>query len=478
LLSFYVRIKYPNSFIKLLLYGFAIAILPIVVAFIYANWAFIKLSHQTQIEIDHAVYATRAGMALQQNLNLVERSAKQYYVLGDTDLFTNYKEARSQFAVAINSLRVTTSNQALQTALSGLEQQESAVFTFISQVKKDKPKASIALKAFDQMHQLTQEIINNNNALIDANSNQLMANSRQAQKRFFMLSIILIPIMMVVAFGIAYLLGRPIRKMESAITNLGKGEYQDKISIDGPGNLRILGQRLDWLRQELLDLKLQKQQFLQHISHELKTPLTAIREATELLTDGVGGQLTPQQQEITNILKENSIRLQKMIENLLNFTKIEADKITINREIVTLGTLLDAIVQSHVLTIKNKNITVNKQLESPEISADPDKLMVVIDNLMSNAIKFSPKHGTINITYKRSKHTQIIEVIDNGPGLSEQDKSQLFDPFYQGKTLHQGLIKSSGLGLAVAKDLIEAHHGTIELSDTKLGAHFIVKIPQ
>lgn len=139
----------------------------------------------------------------------------------------------------------------------------------------------------------------------------------------FWQAIILIPVALLVMLLITFLIAKPIRRMDAAINRLGEGEYTEPISIDGPGDLRSLGERLDWLRTQLELLEQQKQRFLRHVSHELKTPLTAIREASELLRDGVGGTLSEQQQEIIGILRESSLRLQKMIENLLSYTAIK-----------------------------------------------------------------------------------------------------------------------------------------------------------
>jgi two-component system sensor histidine kinase GlrK len=265
--------------------------------------------------------------------------------------------------------------------------------------------------------------------------------------------------------------------MDTAIKDLGKGEYTQEITIDGPGDLRILGQRLDWLRKELLNLKEQKQLFLQHISHELKTPLTAIREATELLSDGIGGKLSQQQYEIAQILKDNSIRLQKMIENLLNFTQMESNNHHLKIESINVNETISSVLQSHELSIRNKQLDIHTEYKIDSIKVDKLKFITIIDNLISNAVKFTPQKGSINISVKQEKQWQIIEVIDSGSGLAKEDSDRLFDPFYQGKTLHQGLVNSSGLGLSITKDLAEMHQGDINLKASEKGAHFVVRLP-
>jgi two-component system, NtrC family, sensor histidine kinase GlrK len=473
-----MRIGYPTSFLKLLLFGFAFAILPLIVAFINANLAFNHLTAQSQTTITDAVHTTRASHVLQEQLHLMERSARQYFVLHDKELLALYHQSRAVLNEAILTLERYAREPKQRTRLMALKADEAQLYQQITNTTDLTEPNPAFLDTFRALSQQATQVIQENNRVIDTNSSLLVSESRAAQQRFFMQSLVLIPLALLVAGLIAYMIGRPIQRMDNAIARLGKGEYQTPITIHGPGNLSVLGQRLDWLRLELLQLKAQKQQFLQHISHELKTPLTAIREAAELLSDGVGGQLSQQQQEITLILKENSVRLQKMIENLLTFTRMEAGKLILNTQTTSISALMQSVLDAHALTIRNKQIHIQQDYALRMVTADSDKLLTILDNLISNAIKFTPPQGEVKLSSKAEKHWQVLEVIDNGPGLREEDKSKLFDPFYQGKTVHQGLVGSSGLGLAVAKDLVEAHRGTIELIDTPVGAHFIVRLPK
>jgi two-component system sensor histidine kinase GlrK len=270
--------------------------------------------------------------------------------------------------------------------------------------------------------------------------------------------------------------------MDNAIRSLGEGQFDAPIAIDGPGDLRVLGQRLDWLRGELKDLNIQKQQFLRHVSHELKTPLTAIREATELLNDGIGGVLSTQQLEITHILRENSLRLQKMIENLLNYTRIEALQPKLNLQTLTISELINKVIDAHALSIRNKQIEVVTHFDAYEIVADKEKLTIIMDNLISNAVKFTPTLGHIKVTASQDKKWLIITVQDSGPGLAKEDQDKLFDPFYRGSAINKSLISSSGLGLTIAKDLVDVHGGSIKLelpeqNTLYQGAHFLVQLP-
>ncbi|OGV76096.1 MAG: histidine kinase [Methylotenera sp. RIFCSPLOWO2_02_FULL_45_14] len=473
-----MRFRYPSSFLKLLLVGFAFAIVPLLWVFVNANIAFDNLSTQSQITISNAVEVTRASHILQEQLHLMERSSRQYFVLQDEVLFSNYNKASAKFNEVLTQLKQLTTQPAQQKNINVLSEKNSQLNLLIYEAKQSRESKAGFLDNFSQLDKQVELIIKENNMAIDAASSQLVLNTQITQKKLFLQSLVLIPLALLIAGSITYLLARPIRRMDAAIKHLGTGQYDEPIAIDGPGDLRILGQRLDWLRTELKELNQQKQQFLRHVSHELKTPLTAIREATELLHDGIGGQLSIQQSEITNILRDNSIRLQKMIENLLNYTRIKTVEQKLNLSRLYLPDVIHKVLKAHALSIRNKQLLIETNDNVNEVVADEEKLTVLLDNLISNAIRYTQISGQIKVSSHQEKNKWYIEVSDNGPGLAKADQDKLFDPFYRGDTLHKSLINGSGLGLTIVKDLIEAHGGHVALIPSYQGAHFKVCIPQ
>jgi two-component system sensor histidine kinase GlrK len=473
-----MSIHYPGSFLKLLLIGFAFAIFPLLWAFTNANIAFDKLAEQSESTINNAVKTTRAVRILQEQAYLMERSIRQYYVLQDDTLFNNYKQADIKFDAAIVELQQLTTYRPQLEKINSLRQQTQQLNQLIQNSIGTQTTQLDFLDIFSQLTQKIEVIIEENNQAIDKTSTELTLAAKKTQRNLFIQSLTLIPLALLVAGCIAFMLARPIRRMDKAIKELGEGRYDQEISIDGPGDLRVLGKRLDWLRAELKELNEQKQQFLRHISHELKTPLTAIREATELLNDGIGGTLSVQQAEITHILKDNTIRLQRMIENLLNYTKLESIQLKLNLQSVSLSDLIAKVIGAHELSIRNKQLVIETIFNLKQITADHEKLTMIIDNLISNAVRYSPDLGHIKICTGEDNNRFIIEVIDNGPGLDKADQEKLFDPFYRGTNLHKSLISGSGLGLAITKDLVEVHDGSIELRPSSQGAHFIVTLPK
>ncbi len=473
-----MRIRYPNSFLTLLLIGFAFAIFPLLWAFTNANFSFGDLAQKSELTISQAVETTRLSHVLQEKSSLMERSARQYFVLRDSLLFKNYQQASKELQDTIASLIHYSNNPKVVGKLKILREESTALHKVIVSHQKKYIDDLTFLNAFTQINASIRLIIKENNIAIDEASMQFTAEANKTQKNLFLQSLVLIPLTLLAAAIITFLLARPIRRMEKAISNLGEGNYEAPISIDGPGDLRILGQRLDWLRRELRDLNVQKQQFLRHVSHELKTPLTAIREATELLHDGIGGALSQQQTEIIQIMRDNSVRLQTMIENLLNYTKVESTKGKSKLQKLDLSVLINKVLTAHELTIQNKFLKVELDLNiGNKMHSNEEKLFIILDNLISNAVNYTPKSGQINITTNIEKNWFIIDVSDNGPGLAKGDFEKIFDPFYRGKAVDNGLIKGSGLGLTIVKDIVETLDGNINLIASKQGAHFSVHLP-
>ena len=472
-----LRISYPNSFLKLLLIGFMLALLPLLFAFGNAMLHVDRLAEQSRSTLTQAVQATRTSRVLIEQLNLMERSARQYFVLQDKLLLDNYQMAHDKFHDIVREMGAIPLGQDQRRALEKLAGDETALHTeILIQTHALTPPESIVASFLDLSAQ-AQHILSENNRMIDQESAALSEAAQPTQKMMLQQAITLIPVAMLAALIITFLVAQPIRRMDAAIRRLGQGEYEQAISIDGPGDLRNLGERLDWLRKQLLELEQQKQRFLRHVSHELKTPLTAIREGSELLHDEVGGQLTPQQREIADILRESSLRLQKMIENLLSYTAVNSQKPPLTRQEVDVIPVMENVLANYALSLNSKQIRIVQDYRPLTVMADKEKLQTILDNLISNAIKYTPQHGAIRIGIRPEQTTGIIEIQDEGPGVLAADRSRLFEPFYRGSGTYESLVSGSGLGLSIAKEYVDAHGGEISLLPSDAGAHFRVSLP-
>ena len=456
--------------------------LPLLVAFVNANLYFDKLTKQSLFNMSQAVETTRGSRILLEELAIMERSARQYFVLKDKLLLTNYMNAHQRFSNTFNNLKQQPMAKPLSAALAKLSQQENMLFTNISQASDAFDFNQNITDAFTSLSAQANKITNENNLLIDKESALFEAKVAKTQRLLFWQTLTLIPLAIMIAGIITWMIARPIRRMDDAINQLGAGDYEQTIKINGPGDLRKLGARLDWLRIALKDLHQQKQHFLQQASHELKTPLTAIREASELLNDGVAGTLNPQQSDVIRILRDNSLRLQHMVENLLKYNQIQladdqANDAKLKGAQQALKSMLDEIFRAYELSIRNKKIKVLVNAENIITYKNTEKLRNILDNLISNAVKFTPDDGEISVTASQTKSTVTIAVKDTGPGIAETNKNALFEPFYRGNQPNTSLVSGSGLGLFIAKEAANTLNGALTIVPSDIGAHFLLIIP-
>jgi len=239
-----------------------------------------------------------------------------------------------------------------------------------------------------------------------------------------------------------------------------------------------LAAQLEWLRGRLLDLAQEKNRFLRHMSHELKTPLANIREGTELLMDGAVGELQSGQREVTAILRENGMKLQRLIENLLSFSAWQAKSAGLEISEFKLRPLIKSVLENQQLTLVAQRVRLDVQVEDLTPTADRSKVRLILDNLLSNAVKFTPRGGTISLHARAEREQLLLDVMDSGPGIPADERNRIFEAFYQGKTPQGGHVKGTGIGLSVVTEFVNAHGGSIEILESKSGgAHFRVRLP-
>jgi two-component system sensor histidine kinase GlrK len=472
--------SHPRTTLRLILYGFGFVSLPLVIALALAVLYIDRLVDQSQNAVYKAVEATRDSRFLISHLNAMERHARQYLILRDPALLEAYKDAHGDFKAITQELLSLTVDPSQEQRVAQLRTAEAALFADLAGGEPLAGKAAEdVVNRFMELADQARGILVGNNRLIDQEVAILSATADEARRVLFGLAFALIPLTLLSVSVFTALIARPIRQVDYAIRHLGDGNFDNPIRVSGPQDLQYLGYRLDWLRQRLHDLEQQKAKFLQHISHELKTPLTAIRESVDLIADGVVGPLNPQQEEIAGILKSNARQLQALIEDLLSFGTSQNHVPTLHLSRVELKPLIDQILQNHKPTLLTKSVTLDSVLSDSALFADREKICTVVDNLLSNAIKFTPPGGRITVRLSEADGAACLDVIDSGPGIDADERERVFEAFYQGRRRPSGYVKGSGLGLSIAREYVLAHQGAIAVVDHQgqAGASLRVTLP-
>jgi len=255
---------------------------------------------------------------------------------------------------------------------------------------------------------------------------------------------------------------------------------RNKLLKDKSEELTALTVQLQQVNKELVDKDRQKDEFLDTVAHELKTPITGIRAAAELLADEADEMPDDiKQQFLTNILRDSE-RLTRLIQNILDFEKLSGERAHLNLKKQSIKSTIDNTVNSLKHLAKKKGVQISNSNQS-DISAvyDEDRIQQVLTNLLSNALKFcEPEQGAIVLDYGFKNGYLEVTVKDNGRGVPASDLPHIFEKFYQSK--NQNIIKpeGSGLGLAICQQIIKNHGGTIwAKNNNKSGVTFGFSLP-
>ncbi|MFA7001620.1 MAG: ATP-binding protein [Candidatus Omnitrophota bacterium] len=224
-----------------------------------------------------------------------------------------------------------------------------------------------------------------------------------------------------------------------------------------------------------------KSTFLSNISHDLRTPMVCIQGSLRLLADPSNGALNPQQEKFATIALNNINRLTRLINDLLDLSKLEAKQFSIRLAPFRLDEFIGSLSHEFTAWGKSKGVTIELDLPEPlEIEADQDRIGQVLTNLVGNALKFTPEGGKVTIDAKAIPQAKTVRIgiRDTGPGIAKKDCARIFEKFVQLDTPSLQGISGTGLGLSIVKEIVELHHGRVWVeSEEGKGARFIFEIP-
>ncbi len=467
----------PASILQLTLLGFILAAIPLALGLLNTKLQVDRLAGKVQQAVSASTTAVESGRLIAAQALNMERSALQYLVLGDEAILSRYEKQRGRFDLELQRLSQLPGDPVLAARLKALRENESRLYQRLLLAPARKQEEDTVLQKGEQLADLAAPMPFDVTALVSRESQLINAEIDALRKQLLWQALVLIPVALFIAVVFSLLVASSLRRLGRAIRRLGGGELSGPIRVRGPQDVRELGEQLDWLRRRLIALQEQKTNFLHHVSHELKTPLTAIREAAELLDEGIMGELMPEQAEVVGILRENSLLLQEQVESLLNFNLALSEEKLPRRQSLDLSALIPIALKKHELTLSSRGMSVSLDLEPVQVMGDERQLQAVVDNLLSNAIKYSPDDTQVAISLHKENHQLILDVIDQGWGVDQEDRLRLFEPFYQGKTPSTSPVRGTGLGLSLVQRYLDLHGGAVELLETRQGAHFRVRLP-
>ncbi len=461
-----------------MLLGLALIAVPLVVALVDAGLQIRLLADTGQKLVVEGVSVARSNQEMSGKIAELERSARLYNLLKTADLLQVYRSQDERLAVIREQLDHQLRSEPARKMIEELGDLQGTIRLSVLSMPHGAADPDDLSQRFGDLTALAAQVAEQSKIEIDAEVAALEQQTQRARRRLVWQSALLLPLTIIAIIAVTLAVGRPLRTLDRAISELGSGTFSREIVVSGPHDLERLGRQLEWLRGRLLDLAQERSRFLRHMSHELKTPLANIREGTELLMDGAVGELDSNQREVTGILRENGIKLQRLIENLLSFSAWQTSSSALDTSEFRLRPLVKQVLENQQLTLLSQRVRLDVKIEDVTLVADRGKVRLILENLLSNAVKYSPKGGAIHMSAQRSFDQLVLDVADNGPGIAPEDRAHIFDAFYTGRAAKSGSLKGTGIGLSVVLEFVTAHGGNVQIVDGEFaGAHFRIVMP-
>ncbi|NUQ12665.1 MAG: HAMP domain-containing histidine kinase [Gemmatimonadaceae bacterium] len=294
-------------------------------------------------------------------------------------------------------------------------------------------------------------------------------------------------IAILLAFGIAIWLTRsisaPLRELDAGMRAVAEGHFRRPLAISGDRGDEFgrLAESFRSMAAQLEELDRLKAEFVSVATHELKTPVNVMLGYLQLLQENVYGELTDRQREIAATLVSQTQQLSRLIRQLLDVSRFDAGGGKLDTRPVVLSEFLDDLERAfRVLALQREiQFDVKSDRDIPhEVIWDPVRINEVLGNLLSNAFKFTNKGGRVSLTVGREGDQVRMQVSDTGAGIPREQLPHIFEKFYQADTQAPLALRGAGLGLAIAKSIVTAHNGSIEVeSRVGAGTTFTLRLP-
>ncbi len=248
---------------------------------------------------------------------------------------------------------------------------------------------------------------------------------------------------------------RPLYQMIKTTSLIARGDYSSRVRADSHDEIGELANAFNQMAVSLERVEQLRRNMVSNVAHELRTPLTNIRGYLEALQDGV----VPPTQETFQLLQEETLRLISLVENLLQLARADAAKLTLRMEETDIDELTERVLKKFDLEFRSKQIQVETQLaQGPAlVLGDRERLSQVMENLLKNALQYTPEGGSVSVSTQTLAETVKFLIVNSGPGIEAKDLPFIFERFYRGEKSRSRDFGGTGIGLAIVKEILEAH---------------------
>lgn len=268
---------------------------------------------------------------------------------------------------------------------------------------------------------------------------------------------------------------RPVRKISAAAQEISEGNLSARTGMRGGNELSRLGEQFDAMAESIEKDRQMEMQLTSDVAHELRTPLMAIQATVEAMLDGVYDT----DPEHLSLIESEVRRLSRLVDALLKLSRLERRSQPMNEEVCDVGELAEAVVVSHEMLVQDSGLKIEAHVEGTvKAVCDKDMIKQAVANLVSNAVRYTPEGGRIDVTVRRENGWAVIDVSDTGIGLSPEEEKMVFSRFWRADSDRGRKSGGLGIGLSVVKEIVSQHKGQIKVKGEKgVGSTFTIMLP-
>jgi signal transduction histidine kinase len=470
---------------KLLTWFFAIvSIFYGTILVLYLNFQQVVLISERIVSKNYAI--TDHSKKMFESLLSMEENEKKYRLLHKDDYLTFFKDAQNAFDL---SLRMVLALENKGHTLSpNWRKVYDAYQDYAEPDKVDSggipaasPKIWIPEKVINEWIELISDARLENQVEVEEATREL---NRRGRKSVHNALVGLGISSMVGLLGVVYLaysMIRPLKDLMRGIRSVAKDRYSEPVRIHSKDELGELATAFNEMAERLRQEERLRSDFISMLSHEIRTPLTSIRESVNMVGEEVMGPITDRQRRFLEIAGSEIGRICDLLNHLMQASRLEPGALKLHLDRVDSFALVATCIESLKPTAEVKQIEITSEVppETPDVLGDAQYLQQVFLNLMGNAIKFSDPQSNvwIRVSQNSSKDHLVFKIVDNGPGILEEDQIKLFSKFYRAPSVRDHL-DGVGLGLSITKNIVEAHKGSIWVeSQVGHGSTFSFTLP-
>lgn len=461
--------------------GFLAIILIMASVSLFALYQIRQIIDQSTSLVAHHYPAIDTAKWLLANIYAQERSDREYLAVGDHVFLKKFNEETEEFRRTIASLKDQDGSEASRQFLieaASLQEQYALLFHRHVKSKASRPYQKPAdyesrRKALiGEISSALQSALNIHEALVAEALKDSLQRSQQANRLTTYLGVAAVILGIGFAGVATYTILAPLRRLQEHIRKIGQGEFKNAINVPVPSDLCDLVDSVRSMATKLQELDDMKAEFLSHITHELRSPMTAVHAGTQLLLEQIPGPINDNQRNTLQIMEDSSREVIDMISGLLDLAKVESGMMEYHPASVDLMRNVEAAIQKVRLLAERERIRiiVNAPSGPLRVQVDEARIQQVLDNLLSNALKFSSEGSLVCLKLEPDAEKKVLQisVSDTGRGIAPESLPHIFENFYGGSTSTPTKVPGSGIGLALAKKVVEGHGGRI-WAESELG---------